>query len=292
MSGSTPMMLHNQKIENKMVGKHGIVDVRFEKTLNKTVLRNEFSRIPLKIIKPFYPEEDGTAYLTIISPTGGHVGGDKLEFRFEIAKDSKALITTQGATKIYKSIDESVCSSMDISIAENGTFEFVPDPIIPFANSSYVQNVNVEMHENAKFLYAETLYQGRAASGESFDYTLLELRLKVRMNGIPILTDSLMIKPQDSNIGNEGLFESYPFLGSFYIIGETRKNLLSITTEADTLLSDKEEIIGGSTIFLDKGVMIRFLSKSAISLREYYYNLWNISRKILLKKESILLRKL
>ena len=285
-------MLHNHKIEKKMVGKHGIVDVRFEKSQNKTVLRNEFSRIPLKIIKPFYPEEDGTAYLTIISPTGGHLGGDKLEFRFDIAKESKTLITTQGATKIYKSIGDSVYSSMDINIAENSVFEFIPDPIIPFADSKYVQNVNVKMHEKSKFLYAETLYKGRVASGESFDYSLLELRLKVRMNNVPILTDSLVIKSQDNNIESEGLFESYPFLGSFYIIGETRENLLSITTETDNLLSDKEEIIGGSTIFLDKGVMIRFLSKSAISLREYYYDLWNISRKILLKKESILLRKL
>ncbi len=285
-------MLHIQKIQNNMVGKHGIIDVKFEKSANKTILRNEFSRIPLKIIKPFYPEKDGTAYLTIISPTGGHVGGDKLEFRFNISNDSKALITTQGATKIYKSLEKSVLSTMEIKIEENGIFEFIPDPIIPFADSRYVQYVNVEMHENAKFLYAETIYQGRSAYGENFDYSLLELRLKVKMNKLPILNDALVIKPKANNMKNEGLFESYPYLGSFYIIGVSGEVLNEMYTDIDELLHSKEGLIGACSIFQNKGLFVRFLAESALILREYYFKLWNISRKYTLKKESIFLRKL
>ena len=71
----------------------------------KTICKSKFSS-PYKLLKSKYDEE-GRCILPILHTAGGLVGGDQLNLQMNISNDSKALITTTSAQKVYGSIGRS-----------------------------------------------------------------------------------------------------------------------------------------------------------------------------------------
>ena len=57
---------------------------------------------PLSVQRPFYPEAE-CCHVYLLHPPGGVVGGDKLEVQLELKPEAKALFTTAGAGKFYRS---------------------------------------------------------------------------------------------------------------------------------------------------------------------------------------------
>jgi hypothetical protein len=68
----------------------------------RTALTYRRQRGPLSVQRPFYPEGD-VCHLYLLHPPGGVVGGDGLEIQVNLEADARALVTTPGATKFYRS---------------------------------------------------------------------------------------------------------------------------------------------------------------------------------------------
>ena len=78
------------------------LELNFSVSRSKTFLSKRKHIGPLTVQQPFYPEE-GLCHLYLLHPPGGVVGGDQLSIVVKTDSDSGALITTPGATKIYRS---------------------------------------------------------------------------------------------------------------------------------------------------------------------------------------------
>jgi urease accessory protein len=273
------------------IGRHGYASARFERSRGRTILRDSYFRVPLQIIRPLYPEGEEPAHLTLINPTGGSVGGDFLETEIFLGEGAQVLFTTQGATRIYRTADESVVSRTRIRLEKDSVLEFIPDPIIPFAGSRYRQEVALDLAEGARLLYGETLYQGRVAMGESFDFTEVALRVDARLNGVPLLTDAMEIRPDRMDPCSLGLFEPFPYLGSFYVLGGKESVLDKVTEELDKILSDAGGVSGGACHLEGPGVMVRWLAESPVRLRWAFDEVWKVARLSVLGRKAVRLRK-
>jgi urease accessory protein len=163
-------------------GKLGILklDLEKDKLSNRTIIKNQYYRVPLCIKRALYIEEScpEMAYVYIISPSGGVLQGDR--YRIDITLRNAALshITTQSATRVYKMNSNFGTQIVNLNVDENSYLEYIPDQIIPFKNSRFYQVSNIKVHENATCIYSEMLTPGRVAMDESFEYDICEMKVK------------------------------------------------------------------------------------------------------------------
>ncbi len=70
----------------------------------KTVIKNLMVKPPLLIQKAMYPDANNpsTAHIYIMSSACGILQGDRLKIDIRASQNSNVFVTTQSATKIYK----------------------------------------------------------------------------------------------------------------------------------------------------------------------------------------------
>lgn len=92
------------KTEEKLSnGWHGSLNLVYAQRQNTTQVIHNQVKAPLKVQRPFYPEGSEVCHSIILHTAGGIVGGDRLSLNFHLEPNSKALITTAAASKIYRS---------------------------------------------------------------------------------------------------------------------------------------------------------------------------------------------
>ena len=115
---------------------------------------------------------------------------DHLVLRVHVGENARAQVTTTSATRIYRNAVDKPASFQlnEIEVGENAVFELLPDPLIPFAQSSYRQRTQIKLAEGAGLFWWETVAPGREARGERFDYELLGLEVDIQANGRHYIT--------------------------------------------------------------------------------------------------------
>lgn len=106
---------------------------------------------PLLVQRPFH-EPDGTCQVYLIHPPGGVVGGDSLAYRFGLRADARALITTPGATKLYRSARLPSSLEHDIVAVGGGTFEWLPQETIAFSGVLAKSRTRVRLDATSQFI--------------------------------------------------------------------------------------------------------------------------------------------
>ena len=161
-------------------GKVGILSLKLERDpeTGKTVIREQYSRVPLFTQRAMYLEESlpAMAYVYIVSPSGGILQGDRYRIDITLDNNTFAHVTTQGATRIYKMEKNYASQIVNIKVGEGSYFEYIPDQIIPFRNSRFYQEVELNVHDNATMIYSEVIVPGRVASGEAFEYDICYIK--------------------------------------------------------------------------------------------------------------------
>ena len=114
--------------------------LRFSRTVNKTVLSERSQKGPLTVQRPFYPEGE-CCHVYVLHPPGGIVSGDQLAIAINVDENAKALITTPGASKFYRSSGEQAFQTIALSINEGATLEWLPQETIIFEGAKLVSNV-------------------------------------------------------------------------------------------------------------------------------------------------------
>lgn len=270
--------------EIKMPGQNGTINLELELDRNsKTYVKSLMSKAPFLIQKAMYPDSDHPkfAHIYMMSSSGGILQGDEQKIDIIMGKNSKARITNQSATKIYKMEDGYASQYINIHCQEGSYLEFVPHQIIPFKSSRFYQEVNLEVDENAILIYSEIISAGRIASGEKYDFDLCFLRTSACRKNQILFTDVMSLNRRD-NPHLESVFEGKGVFSTVYIIG------ISISTERimeEINLATKNTSILASCSSLphDCGIIMRILADSAseiITLTESIIHVLRIYAKI------------
>ena len=120
----------------------GHLNLCFQQRGPNTVLTQSRSTLPLQASKPMEIEGSGdAAWVMLLNPTGGLLGGDCLTTTIDLAKDSHAVLTTPSATKVYRADFAPTAHRTVIHLAEDAVLEYLPDHVIPHPGASLIQSL-------------------------------------------------------------------------------------------------------------------------------------------------------
>lgn len=271
-----------------------ILKLELEPQRQKTVLKEQYSKVPLYTQRVLYLEESlpSMAYLYIISPSGGVLQGDRYRIDITLSKNALFHLTTQGATRIYRMDKNYATQVVNITVGEGCYFEFIPDQIIPYRNSRFYQKVMLNVHDNATMVYSELLVPGRVASGESFDYDICYLKtIAKNQDGGLRFIDIAILEPKKRLLKNSGVLENFDVVGTVYILAPAN-HIKELNSLINSMIESYPKVYGGATILPNSsGVMVRLLGPFASDVRDVIIEVVRITRKEILHAPFSRIRK-
>jgi urease accessory protein len=277
-------------------GKLGAITLKLElePQTQKTVLKEQYSKVPLYTQRVLYLEESlpSMAYLFVISPSGGILQGDRYRMDITLSKNALFHLTTQGATRIYRMDKNYATQVVNITVGEGCYFEFIPDQIIPYRDSRFYQKVLLNVHDNATMVYSELLVPGRVASGESFDYDICYLKTNARnQDGELRFIDIAILEPKKRILKNSGVLENFDVVGTVYILAPAN-HIKELNSLINSMIESYPKVYGGATILPNSsGVMVRLLGPFASDVRDVIIEVTRITRKEILDAPFSRIRK-
>lgn len=201
----------------------GILQVRVGEQAGKTRVVESFASAPFHYL-PEIPASDGSARVTIVSSSGGVFGGDRLSIRVSVGARAHLRLCTQSATRVYRSeADEARCR-FRLRVGRGATLESIPDEIIPFADSDYVQETDLFLDAGASAIVAEVVTAGRLSCDERFAFRRLRTDLRCRLADGRRLHESVDLEPASRPLGSSVVLGESSAWASFYALSEDHPN--------------------------------------------------------------------
>lgn len=150
-------------------------------------------RGPLRIQRPFYPEDGGTSHIYLLHPPGGIVGGDRLSLSIRSEENSSALVTNPAATKFYRSAGGVAVVEQKLRVERGAFLEWLPQEVIAFEGALAETKTLVEIEGDGQFIGWEILCLGRPAVGEGFERGRIVQRFELWRDGEPVYLDRLVV---------------------------------------------------------------------------------------------------
>ncbi|SLM89065.1 urease accessory protein UreD [Brevibacterium yomogidense] len=162
---------------------------------DRAIATDQYFQGALRVLRPHYLDESGQVTYTIVNPGGGYLGGDVYDIDVEVAQDASLLLTTQSATKVYRTPEAAAHQRTVFRLGPRAVLENLPDQLIAYREAHYVQDTVVDMDASATFVTAEIITPGWAPDGTLFTYDEVRLRQEVRIDEVPVVLDSLIVRP-------------------------------------------------------------------------------------------------
>ena len=118
-----------------------------------SVATSQFHRGALRVLRPYYADDSGQATYTVINPGGAYFGGDTYQLTLDVADNAALRVTTQSATKVYKTPQGPAHQTMHITLGESARLDYVPDQLIVYENGSYRQDTTVDMQPSSSLTF-------------------------------------------------------------------------------------------------------------------------------------------
>jgi urease accessory protein len=266
-------------------GWHGQLQLTYRYDRSKTQAIRHQGTAPLKVQRSFYPEREAICHNTILHTAGGIVGGDKLEIEIELQPQSRAVITTAAAGKIYGSNGNVASQSIVQNINDNACLEWLPQETIIFDRAIFHQHLCVNLCASATWLGWEINRFGRTARGERFRHGEWKSATEVYRAGKPVWIDRQVLYG-DEMVDSPHNLAGYPIVGSLAWIGAAVSKDLVIETRS---LFDGEPSKIGVTR-LTEGLLCRYRGDSTTEVRQWFTAVWHLLRQTFLHSPPIHLR--
>ncbi|MDI3210912.1 urease accessory protein UreD [Arthrobacter sp. AL12] len=249
----------------------GELELRIAVRGEKSVAVHQFHRGALRILRPHYLDDSGQVCYVVVNPGGAYLGADLYVIDVEVADGARLLLTTQAATKIYRTPDSFAEQRMRLRLGEGSQLELAPDQLIAYRGASYRQNTHITLHPTSSLAISEVITPGWSPDGASFRYDELRLRTEIRVesggrSGLLAL-DNLLIRPPTHDVTGMGFMEGFSHMGSLIVVD--RRVNQALADELHVLTGGLEAYTGVSlTATVDgiSGLVLRSLSNSTEEL--------------------------
>ena len=153
-------------------GRHGRAELYFARRGRRTILQRQYATVPAQIIRPFYDRSDERAYVYLLTPTGGMLGGDRLDIHVVLEPGAQVCLTTASATKVHPATDLPAEQSLRIDLGPGSSLEYLPEPTILFREARWRQRTIVHRAADSRLLFTEGWSAGRVARQEVFAFSI------------------------------------------------------------------------------------------------------------------------
>ncbi|SMF12770.1 urease accessory protein [Alteromonadaceae bacterium Bs31] len=241
---------------------------------------------PLRIQRPFYPEE--SCHLYLLHPPGGMVIGDELQISAELLPHAQALITTPSAGKIYgaKGADFLQQQNVQFKIASGACLEWLPQETIVFDSANGVLNTRIELEHGASYGGWDIVRLGRLASGETFSTGRCIQKLEIWQGERPLFIERNSIEAGgDLHKGLWGLQGKSTF-GTLLLTAVLQRDAIDdLVNELESLDLQQKECWG----LTQKGPLFiaRYLGDDIALCRKGFELIWKAARPALNNREAV-----
>ena len=246
----------------------GELELRIAVRGQKSVAAHQFHQGALRVLRPHYLDDSGQVCYVVVNPGGAYLGADLYVIDVEVADGAKLLLTTQSATKIYRTPGSFAEQRMRLRLGEGSQLELAPDQLIAYREASYRQNTHITLHPTSSLVMSEVITPGWSPDGASFRYEELRLRTEIHIESGGLLAlDNLLIRPPQHDVTGMGFMEGFSHVGSLIVVD--RRVDQALADELHVLTDGHDAYTGVSlTATVDgiSGLVLRSLSNSTEEL--------------------------
>jgi urease accessory protein len=256
------------------------------------VLTRRRFTLPLQALEPMDLDGDGAATLLLLNPTGGLLGGDRLETRLAVGPGCRVCLSTPSATRVYRSPGAAAVQRLSAHVGAGAVLEWIPDHLIPSRGARLDQSAEIHLGADATLLYVDAWAVGRVARAEEWGFDLLDTSLAVQDEAGLLLRERAILAGSPRRDGLGGT-DGLPYVATFVALrpGPSDWDQLAGTLQAVLDAAAVGGRAGVSTLGRG-GVLARLLCPSAPALAASIEALWAACRRHLLGLPPARLRKL
>ncbi|MBT2555384.1 urease accessory protein UreD [Arthrobacter sp. ISL-5] len=251
----------------------GELALRIEQRAGRSVAAHQYHRGALRILRPHYLDDSGQVCYVLVNPGGAYLGADLYVIDVEVGGGAKLLLTTQSATKIYRTPGSFAEQRMTLRLGEGAQLELAPDQLIAYREASYRQDTRITVRPSSSLIIAEVVTPGWSPDGSSFRYEELRLRTEIRVesgsgadSGLLAL-DNVLIRPSGHDVTGMAFMEGFSHLGSLIVVDPRVDQALADELHAVTEGHDAYAGVSlTSTLAGTTGLVLRSLSNSTEEL--------------------------
>jgi urease accessory protein len=269
--------------EELQLGWQANLELCFERRQAGTVLARNQHRGPLQVQKALYPEGPDTCHIAVLHPPGGIAAGDSLCMRASLEGGSRALLTTPGAAKWYRSDGPLARQQLHFYLQGNAVLEWLPRENILFDGSRISMSLDIALSAQASYFGWEIFSFGRRASGESWHRGILRMRTSIRRADRVLWSELANVDADSGFIESLVGLSGFTVCGTFLVAGyDVESDLLTACRRMRPTLNEAR-----SGITRVPGMLIaRYLGDSSEDALNYFTELWTVLRPALLAKVS------
>jgi urease accessory protein len=249
---------------------------------------------------------DGSAYLLLLNPTGGVLGGDRLLSRIALDAGTHACLSTPSATRVYRALGAPSVQETWIDVGAGATLEYFPDHVIPHADSRFKQRLSVELGRGSRAILFDAFAAGRIAHGESWAFREFDSETRVYCAGKPLYLSRTKIAPTPRDSAHDapqspgapalrptnlGIAEEFGYVASLVVLADGFENWPHVADAMHATLATLPQILAGASLLSSGGCVVRYLAASAGDLADATSALWAAARQSLLALPPYDLRK-
>jgi urease accessory protein len=301
------------------VGWRARLDLDFAARARGTHLVGRRHEGPLVVQRAFHPEGPEVAHVYILHPPGGVVGGDELELQARVQARAHALLTTPGATKLYRSAGPVASLRHRLIVAPGAIVEWFPQETIVFsgAHAELLLDVELAVDDTSKdgspapsgaFLGWDITCLGRPGSGELFTRGRHSSRVRVHRGAVPLYLERFEVEGGTPFMRAPWGLRGAPVLGSFLasVSAEHWPAISALVDEVRAALDDvgsthrprADEWFGVTALAapgapearLGGVLLARYLGPSAERAKALFIDIWRRLRPLLVGREVLLPR--
>ncbi|TLM88021.1 urease accessory protein UreD [Pseudarthrobacter sp. NamE5] len=251
----------------------------------RSIASRQFHEGALRVLRPHYLDDSGQVCYVVVNPGGAYLGADLFVLDVEVGDGADLLLTTQSATKVYRTPGSFAEQRMTVRLGEEARLELVPDQLIAYREASYRQRTCVTMRPSSCLVMAEVVTPGWSPDGANFRYEEVRLRNEIQVHsggGEPELLalDNLLIRPPAGDVTGLGFMEGFSHLGSLIVVDSRVEQALA--DELHWLTGTCEALTGISltqTVAGTTGLVLRALSNSTEELNSLLTGCANLLRE-------------
>lgn len=241
----------------------------------KTVLTHVSHCGPLRVQRPFYPEENGCCHVYLLHPPGGMVLGDLLQITIEAEAGAKTLVTTPSAGKLYdtRGATEAQRQEVHLSGASGSCLEWLPQETIIFNGANGRLRTRLALQGDARACVWDIVCLGRPASGEALRDGRCEQILEVYRDERPVLIERNRFVGTDEHMHARWGLHGAPVAGTFLATLKPARDQVDAWLETLDALAPGPDHEWGLT---QKGELFvaRYLGQSTRLCRAGFELLW------------------
>lgn len=249
----------------------GELTLRIGQREGRSVAEHQYHQGALRILRPHYLDDSGQVCYVVVNPGGAYLGADLFVVDVEVGDGADLLLTTQSATKVYRTPGSFAEQRMAVRLGEGARLELMPDQLIAYREASYRQNTHITVQPSSSLVMAEVVTPGWSPDGTSFKYEELRLRNEIRVETAGrtdlLALDNLLIRPPLDDVTGLGFMEGFSHLGSLVVVDPRVDQALADQLHA--LTADHKAHTGISltrTVAGTTGLVLRSLSGSTEKL--------------------------